>query len=384
MLSAGVDRSVRAWDLAEGKPRGRAMLPAPVRGLCLGKDETVLAASGHSLYVLSVLARVRPLPPLALCRPVTAIEAGTREDEFQGRLARGPEVAGGGGHAESTSRGPGAPRDPRLRAFTRGRVAVEGPARRAPAQGPPRRMGGRQPHGPHRPGDGTRARAIGSPLLVLDGRQRPGVGPPVRGEGRRASGPRQGRGGDRGGARRPPALRRLGPRRLRVGARRGEAAGALHRSHRLRHVRGLGGQPRPDRQLGPFAASLGRGERARRGRARGPHVGGERPGRQPRREICRQRQLGRDGARVGPGQTRGRGRPGRRRGSRVRGRDRPGCPAGRVGPPGRSDPALEPEAPERARPDGPHRRSGRISPSARTRGICCPPARTRRSGCGTW
>jgi WD40 repeat protein len=38
--------------------------------------------------VLSVLARVRPLPPLALCRPVTAIEAGTREDEFQGRLAQ--------------------------------------------------------------------------------------------------------------------------------------------------------------------------------------------------------------------------------------------------------------------------------------------------------
>jgi WD40 repeat protein len=86
-LSAGVDRSVRAWDLAEGAPRGRAMLPAPVRGLCLRKDETALAASGHSLHVLSVLARVRPLPPLALCRPVTAIEAGTREDEFQGRLA---------------------------------------------------------------------------------------------------------------------------------------------------------------------------------------------------------------------------------------------------------------------------------------------------------
>ncbi|HSD25947.1 MAG TPA: HEAT repeat domain-containing protein, partial [Vicinamibacteria bacterium] len=85
-LSAGVDRSVRAWDLAGGTPQGRAMLPAPVRGLCLGKHETVLAASGHSLYVLSVLARVRPLPPLALCRPVTAIEAGTREDEFQGRL----------------------------------------------------------------------------------------------------------------------------------------------------------------------------------------------------------------------------------------------------------------------------------------------------------
>jgi WD40 repeat protein len=86
-LSAGVDRSVRAWDLAEAAPRGRAMLPAPVRGLCLRKDETVIAASGHSLHVLSVLARVRPLPPLALCRPVTAAEAGTREDEFQGRLA---------------------------------------------------------------------------------------------------------------------------------------------------------------------------------------------------------------------------------------------------------------------------------------------------------
>jgi WD40 repeat protein/serine/threonine protein kinase len=86
-LSAGVDRSVRVWDLAEGRPRGRAMLPGPVRGLCLGKDETVLAASGHFLYGLSLLARVRPLPPLALCRPISALEAGTREDEFQGRLA---------------------------------------------------------------------------------------------------------------------------------------------------------------------------------------------------------------------------------------------------------------------------------------------------------
>ena len=57
--------------------------------------------------------------------------------------SRRPAVAGGGGHAGRASRGPGAPRDPRLRAFTRGRVAVEGPARRAPAQGLPRRMGGR-------------------------------------------------------------------------------------------------------------------------------------------------------------------------------------------------------------------------------------------------
>lgn len=87
VISAGVDRSVRVWDLAEGRPRGRAMLPGPVRGLGLGRDDTVLAASGHSLHGLSVLARVRPLPPLALCRPVSAIEAGTREDEFQARLA---------------------------------------------------------------------------------------------------------------------------------------------------------------------------------------------------------------------------------------------------------------------------------------------------------
>jgi WD40 repeat protein len=95
-LSAGVDRSVRVWDLAEGRPRGRAMLPGPVRGLWLGKDETVLAASGHSLYGLSLLARVRPLPPLALCRPVSALEAGTREDEFQARLAEARRLLAAG------------------------------------------------------------------------------------------------------------------------------------------------------------------------------------------------------------------------------------------------------------------------------------------------
>ena len=86
-VSAGLDRTVRAWSLAEGAPQGRATLPAPVRGIALGRDGTVLAASGHSLHVLSLLARVRPLPPLALCRPVSAVEAGSREAEFQERLA---------------------------------------------------------------------------------------------------------------------------------------------------------------------------------------------------------------------------------------------------------------------------------------------------------
>lgn len=95
-LSAGLDRSVRAWDLAKGAPRGRAMLPAPVRGLCLRKDETAVAASGHSLYALSVLARVRPLPPLALCRPVSAVEAGTREDASQARLAEARRMLAAG------------------------------------------------------------------------------------------------------------------------------------------------------------------------------------------------------------------------------------------------------------------------------------------------
>ena len=86
-LSAGADRTVRAWDIERGAPQARAVLPAPVRGLAARRDGTVVAASGRSLHVLSLLARVRPLPPVALCRPVTADEAGTRAAEFQGRLA---------------------------------------------------------------------------------------------------------------------------------------------------------------------------------------------------------------------------------------------------------------------------------------------------------
>jgi predicted Zn finger-like uncharacterized protein len=86
-LSAGTDRTVRAWDLEQGAPLARAVLPGAVRGLAVRRDGTVLAASGRTLHALSLLARVRPLPPVALCRPVTADEAGTRSAEFQGRLA---------------------------------------------------------------------------------------------------------------------------------------------------------------------------------------------------------------------------------------------------------------------------------------------------------
>jgi WD40 repeat protein/serine/threonine protein kinase len=86
VLSAGIDRTVRAWDLERGAPLARAVLPGPVRGLAARRDGTVLAASGRSLHVLSLLSRVRPLPPVALCRPVTADEADTRAAEFQGRL----------------------------------------------------------------------------------------------------------------------------------------------------------------------------------------------------------------------------------------------------------------------------------------------------------
>ncbi len=78
---------MRAWDLERGAPQARAVLPGPVRGVAARRDGTVLAASGRSLHVLSLLARVRTLPPVALCRPVTADEAGTRAAEFQGRLA---------------------------------------------------------------------------------------------------------------------------------------------------------------------------------------------------------------------------------------------------------------------------------------------------------
>ncbi len=95
-LSAGIDRTVRAWDLLRGAPQARAVLPAAVRGLAVRRDGTVLAAAGRSLQILSLLARVRPLPPLALCRPVTADEAGTREAEFQGRLVEGRRLLGTG------------------------------------------------------------------------------------------------------------------------------------------------------------------------------------------------------------------------------------------------------------------------------------------------
>ncbi len=95
-LSAGVDRTVRAWDLAAGAPQARAVLPAPVRGLAGRRDGTVLTASGRSLHILSLLARVRPLPPLALCRPVTADEAGSREAEFQSRLAEARRLLAAG------------------------------------------------------------------------------------------------------------------------------------------------------------------------------------------------------------------------------------------------------------------------------------------------
>jgi len=85
-LSGGQDRTLRVWDVAGGRLHAVLRRDAPVLALAAGEDGAAWAASGASVVALRVPDRPR-LPAFAVCRPVTAVEAESRDAAFQGRVA---------------------------------------------------------------------------------------------------------------------------------------------------------------------------------------------------------------------------------------------------------------------------------------------------------
>jgi len=85
VLSGGHDRTLRAWDVAGGRLHAVLRREAPVLAVAAGEDGVVWAASGTSVVALRVPDRPR-LPAFAVCRPVTAGEAESRDVAFQGRV----------------------------------------------------------------------------------------------------------------------------------------------------------------------------------------------------------------------------------------------------------------------------------------------------------
>ena len=84
-FSGGQDRTLRVWDVAGGRLHGVFRREAPVLAVAAGEDRTAWLASGTSIAALRVPDRPR-LPAFAVCRPVTAVEAETRDAAFQGRV----------------------------------------------------------------------------------------------------------------------------------------------------------------------------------------------------------------------------------------------------------------------------------------------------------
>ena len=84
-FSGGQDRTLRVWDVAGGRLHAIFRREAPVLAVGAGEDGVAWAASGMSIVALRVPDRSR-LPAFAVCRPVTASEAESRDAAFQGRV----------------------------------------------------------------------------------------------------------------------------------------------------------------------------------------------------------------------------------------------------------------------------------------------------------
>jgi len=86
-ISAGADRSVRAWDLGAGEVHAIARLEAPVQALALAaRARTAVGACGPAVHVLALLERARWPAALAVSRPVSAVEAEDRDAKFRSAI----------------------------------------------------------------------------------------------------------------------------------------------------------------------------------------------------------------------------------------------------------------------------------------------------------
>jgi WD40 repeat protein/serine/threonine protein kinase len=113
-ISAGADRSVRAWDLGAGEVHAVARLEAPVQALALAaRARTAIGACGPAVYVLALLERERSPLALAVSRPVSAVEAEDRDARFRSsvdearRLVAEGDIAGGLARARDVRAIPG-------------------------------------------------------------------------------------------------------------------------------------------------------------------------------------------------------------------------------------------------------------------------------------
>ena len=100
LFTGGLDRTVRAWDLERGQLRSVARLEASVTLLALGSEGTLWAAHGPSVSGLPPLDHPR-LPPFALARPVSAVEAERQVVNFEGRLEEAGRALAQGDHARA-------------------------------------------------------------------------------------------------------------------------------------------------------------------------------------------------------------------------------------------------------------------------------------------
>jgi WD40 repeat protein/serine/threonine protein kinase len=84
MLSGSADRSLRVWDQDGERMVSWQQLDAALHALALSPEGAVWAAHG------SAVSRIEPVPlrtpPLALCRPSSAIEVETRAESFEEQL----------------------------------------------------------------------------------------------------------------------------------------------------------------------------------------------------------------------------------------------------------------------------------------------------------
>lgn len=83
-LSGSADRTLRVWDQDGERLVGWQQLDAAVHALALSPEGAVWAAHGSAVSLLEPAALRRP--PLALCRPSSAIEVETRAESFDERI----------------------------------------------------------------------------------------------------------------------------------------------------------------------------------------------------------------------------------------------------------------------------------------------------------
>lgn len=82
--SGGLDSTVRAWDLDRERLHSLVRLDGAVQTMALGRGGLVWV--GHGSSVTAVRPFERRLPPLALARPASAVEAERDAESFEGRI----------------------------------------------------------------------------------------------------------------------------------------------------------------------------------------------------------------------------------------------------------------------------------------------------------